>query len=144
MAASKTRLDRVVWLRQRTEDGALNLLATARQVLGLAQDRLAGAIRDSRADYRDQDDSAFWVVEEAAHRRALQVASSARLDVSRAAAGEAVARDGYGKAHRDAESVRRIADRKRDEQDRVKARLELKRLDELGTIGFERVRVSGG
>lgn len=144
MAASNTRLDRVVWLRSRTEDGALDQLATARQVLGLAQDRLAGAIRESRADYRDQDDSAFWVVEEAAHRRALQVASTARIEVSRAAAGEAVARDGYTRAHRDAESVRRIANRKRDDHARALAKLELKRLDEMGTIGFERVRASRG
>jgi flagellar export protein FliJ len=144
MAASKTRLDRVVWLRKRTEDGALTVLATARQVLGNAQERLAGAIRDSRADYRDQDDSAFWMVEEAAHRRALQVASVARLDVSRAAAGEAAARDGYSRAHREAEAISRIADRKRADQDKVKAKLELRRLDELGTISFRRVQASRG
>jgi flagellar export protein FliJ len=144
MAVPWTRLDRLVTFRKRTEDGALSVLATARQALGHAQDRLTGAIRAARADHRDQDDSAFWMVEEAAHRRALQSASSARLDVSRAAAGEAAAREGYGEAHRQAEAVRRVADRKRVDHLKVVARLELRRLDEMGTVEFQRLRASGG
>jgi flagellar export protein FliJ len=142
MAAPRTRLDPLVRIRKRTEDGALSVLATARRALGLAQERLAGAIRDSRQDYRDQDDSSFWMVEEAAHGRALQVASTARLDVSRAAAGEAAAREGYGEARRQAEVVRRVAERKRADTLRGLAKLELRRLDELGTVAFQRARAS--
>jgi flagellar export protein FliJ len=143
MAVARTRLDPLVRIRKRAEDGALSLLATARQALGSAQDRLAGALREAHLDQRGQDDSAFWMVEEAAHRRALQVASSARLEVTRAAAGEAAARAGYGEARRDAEAVRRVADRKRADYLKGLAKLELRRLDELGTVAFQRSGASG-
>ena len=144
MLHPKTRLDRLVGLRQRTEDGALCDLASARRALWSAQDRLAGAIRQSQADHRSSADSAFWVVEEAAHRRALQLARGARLDVSQAAASEAAAREGWVDAHREAEAVRRVADRKRDEQRKGLARVETRQLDELGMLGFQRNRASGG
>ena len=89
MMLPRTRLDRLVQLRERTEEGALSSLARARQVLGKAQDRLAGAISAARADHRRGADSAFWAVEEAAHGRALQDVGAARQEVSRAAAGAA-------------------------------------------------------
>jgi flagellar export protein FliJ len=143
MAVPKTRLDPLVRIRKRTEDGALSMLATARRALGQAQERLAGAIMESRLDQRNQEDSAFWMMEEAAHRRALQVASSARLDVSRAAAGEVAAREGYGEARKQAEAVRRVAERKRADYLKGMAKLELRRLDELGTVSFQRARASG-
>lgn len=144
MLHPKTRLDRLVGLRQRTEDGALFDLASARRALWSAQDRLAGAIRRSRADDRGSGDSALWVVEEAAHRRALQVARGARLDVSQAAASEAAAREGWVDAHREAEAVRRVADRKRAEHRKGLTRVETRQLDELGMLGFQRNRASGG
>jgi flagellar export protein FliJ len=138
----KTRLDRLVGLRKRTEDGALSDLASARRALWVAQDRLAGAIQQSRADHRGVADSAFWVVEEAAHRRALQVARTARVDVSQAAASEATAREGWVDAHRDTEVVRRVADRKRAEQVKDAQKLESRQLDDLGTLGHQRNRAA--
>jgi flagellar export protein FliJ len=143
MAVPRTRLDPLVGIRKRTEETALTVLATARRALGTAQEKLAGAIAQARVDYRDQDDSAFWIVEEAAHRRALQVASSARLDVSRAAAGEAAAQAGYGEARKQAEVVRRVADRKRADYLKGLAKLELRRFDEMGAVAFQRARASG-
>jgi len=143
MLLPKTRLDRLVQIRERTEDGALSNLARARQALGRAQERLAGAVAQAHADHRDPGDSAFWVVEEAAHGRALQVARAARQDLSRAAAGEAAARQGYAEARRQAESARRIADRKRAEIVKGLAKVEARRLDELGTLAFNRARASG-
>jgi flagellar export protein FliJ len=143
MLLPKTRLDRLVQLRERTEDGALSNLARARQALGRAQEQLAGAVAGARADHRDAADSAFWVVEEAAHGRALQAVRTARQDVSRAAAGEAAARHGYAEARREAESARRVADRKRTEILKGMARVESRRLDELGTLAFNRARPSG-
>jgi flagellar export protein FliJ len=139
----KTRLDRLVQLRERTEDGALSNLARARQALGRAQDRLAGAVAAARSDARAAADSAFWAVEEAANGRALQLVRVAHQDVSRAAAGEAAARQGYAEARTSAESARRVADRKRAEILKGQARVEARRLDELGATGFHRSRPSG-
>jgi hypothetical protein len=68
MAVPRTRLDPLVGIRKRTEETALTVLATARRALGTAQEKLAGAIAQARVDYRDQDDSAFWIVEEAPSR----------------------------------------------------------------------------
>jgi flagellar export protein FliJ len=143
MLLPRTRLDRLVQLRERTEDGALSNLARARQALGRAQERLAGAVAAARADTRSAADSAFWAVEEAANGRALQVVRAARQDVSRAAAGEAAARQGYTEARTKAESVRRVADRKRLEIVKGQARVEARRLDELGAVAFHRSRASG-
>lgn len=143
MLLPKTRLDRLVQLRERTEDGALSNLARARQALGRAQDRLAGAVAAARSDHRTAADSAFWAIEEAANGRALQVVRAARHDVSRAAAGEAAARQGYAEARRSAESARRVADRKRAEVLKGQAKAETRRLDELGNLAFHRARTSG-
>jgi flagellar export protein FliJ len=143
MLLPKTRLDRLVQLRERTEDGALSNLARARQALGRAQERLDGAVAAARSDHRAPADSAFWAVEEAANGRALQVARAARQDVSRAAAGEAAARQGYAEARREAESARRVAERKRLEILKAQAKVEARRLDELGSLAFVRSRASG-
>jgi len=143
MLLPKTRLDRLVQLRERTEDGALSNLARARQALGRAQERLAGAVAAARSDARSAADSAFWAVEEAANGRALQVVRAARQDVSRAAAGEASARQGYAEARTKAESVRRVADRKRLEIVKGQAKVEARRLDEMGAVAFARSRPSG-
>jgi flagellar export protein FliJ len=139
----RTRLDRLVQLRERSEDGALANLARARQVLGRAQERLAGAVAAARADHRRAAEAALWAVEEAAHGRALQTVRAARLDVSQAAAGEAQARHGYAEARKQAESARRVAERKRAEILRERERAEARRLDEVGTLAFHRGRASG-
>jgi len=144
MMQPKTRLDRLVQVRERTEDGALANLAKAREMLGRAQRRLGGAVAAAQADHRGSSDAAHWVVEEAAHVRALQDVRAARGDVSQAAAGEATARQGYVEARRDAESARRVAERKRAEIVRALAKAEAKRLDEVGTMAFNRGRSPSG
>ncbi|HVP68870.1 MAG TPA: hypothetical protein VMT17_16585 [Anaeromyxobacteraceae bacterium] len=140
----KTRLDKLVQVRERSEDRALSNLAKAREVLGRAQESLSRAAALASADHRATSHAAHWEVEEAAHVRALQVLRAARTDVTQAAAGEALARAGYVEARKAAESARRVADRKRAEMLRGLAKADARRLDEIGTLAFNRDRKPSG
>jgi len=140
----KTRLDRLVQIRERSEDRALSNLAKAREMLGRAQQGLSRAVAAAAADHRTQSDAARWAVEEAAHIRARQGVNVARGEVSQAAAGEAMARQGYLAARQQAESARRVVDRKRAEIRRGLAKADAKQLDELGTTAFHRGRAPSG
>ena len=144
MMLPKTRLDKLVQVRERTEDSALSNLAKAREILGRAQETLGRAVALAQADHRGASHAAHWDVEEAAHVRALQALRSARGEVTQAAAGEAMARVGYVEARKAAESARRVADRKRAEVLRGLAKADARRLDELGTIAFNRDRKPSG
>jgi len=144
MMFPKTRLDRLVQLRERSEDRALSNLAKAREVLGRAQQVLSRAAAAAQADHRGKGHAAQWDVEEAAHVRALQSLRHARGEVSQAAAGEAMARQGYVEAHTQAESTRRVAERKRAEIVRERAKADTRRLDEIGTVAFNRDRKTSG
>lgn len=138
MMLPKTRLDRLVQVRERTEDRALTNLAKAREILGRAQQNLTRATAAARADHRAMAHAAHWDVEEVAHVRALQLLRSARGEVTQAAAGEAMAREGYAEARKQAECARRAAERKRAEIVRALAKLDAKHLDELGALAFQR------
>jgi len=140
----KTRLDRLVQLRERSEDKALANLAKAREVLGRAQQALSRASVAAKADHRGKGHAAQWDVEEAAHVRALQSLRAARGAATQAAAGEDVARQGYVEARSKAESTRRVAERKRAEILRERAKTDTKRLDEIGTLAFNRDRKPSG
>jgi flagellar export protein FliJ len=138
MLLPKTRLDRLVQVRERTEDRALSNLAQAREILGRAQQSLFRAAAAAKADHRGKGHAAHWDVEEAAHVRALQSLRNVRGEVSQAAAGEAMARKGYVEARKQAESARRVAERKRAEMVRELAKADARRLDEIGTLAFNR------
>jgi len=140
----KTRLDRLVQLRERSEDRALSNLARAREILGRAQQSLSRAVAAASADNRAEADAAQWAVEEAAHARALQTVHRERGQVTQAAAGEAVAREGYVSARQQAESARRVAERKRADILRGLAKADARRLDEIGTMAFNRGRAPSG
>src|SRR6266545_4202729 len=72
MPTPRTRLDKVVDLRERVEDHALASFARARTSAHGARARLDGAVQASRADARSVGPVELWVVDEHAHRRALQ------------------------------------------------------------------------
>ena len=87
----KTRLDKLVQLREREEDDAAVDLARAQQTLHAARERLELAVEASRADGRAPGNAALWDLEENAHRRALQLVRKAEGEVSTAAVKRRVA-----------------------------------------------------
>ncbi|BDG08003.1 flagellar export protein FliJ [Anaeromyxobacter paludicola] len=140
MAAPKTRLDKLVKLRDRSEETALAHLARAQASLSRARENLEGALTRARSDERSAGQAALWMLVEAAHTRDLHGVRIAEQAVASAADGEARARASYGDARQQAEVVRRIADRKRAELVKEEERRERKVLDELATIRFGTAR----
>jgi flagellar biosynthesis chaperone FliJ len=132
----KTRLDRLVQVRARREDAALENLARAQVSLGRATQRLAGVRQEARSDGRGPGSAQLWVTEEIAHVRALQDVRAAERDVAQALTREQQARLGYGSAHRDAEVARRAQDKKRTEIKQDSAKREVRALDEIATLRF--------
>lgn len=136
----KTRLDRVVQLRERGEESALENLAHARSSLGRAAERLAGLRQVARSDGRGRGAAELWVVEECAHVRTLQELRSAERDLAQAVKSEQAARAGYTTAYRRAEAVRRAQDKKRAEIAEERERREQRALDEAATLRFNAAR----
>jgi flagellar export protein FliJ len=132
----KTRLDKLVEVRERGEDSALRNLAHAQTSLGRATDRLAGLRQEARSDGRGRASADLWIVEEAAHVRALRDVRSAERDVAQALSGEQLARTGYLAARQQAEVVRRVQEKKRSELRADRDRREQRSLDELATLRF--------
>ncbi len=132
----KTRLDKVVAVRERKEEAALAHLARARATLEKAHQELAGAIEKSKSDARGPAQAEYWQLEEAAHARALEALRSARQQLASAATSESEARTGYVAAHREAQAVRRAAERKRSELRTAAEKTDQKQTDELATQGF--------
>lgn len=132
----KTRLDKLVQVRERGEDAALENLARAQSSLGRATERLTGLRQEARSDGRGRGAAELWVVEEAAHVRALQDVRLAEREVASALKKEQQARVGYSTAHREAEVARRVQEKKRAEIRDERERREQKALDELATLRF--------
>jgi len=134
----RTRLDKLVQLREREEDDAAVDLARAQHTLHAARERLEQAVVASRADRRAPGDAALWELEENAHRRALQLVRVAEGEVSSASVQREDASLSYREARQDAETVRRVADRKRAELLLERVRRERRTLDEVATLRFNR------
>jgi flagellar export protein FliJ len=132
----KTRLDRLVQLRERTEDVALENLAHAQSSLGRASARLAGIRHEASRDGRARGAAEMWALEEGAHVRALQAMRTAERELAQAVRGEQQARAGYGKAYRNAEVIRRAQEKRRTEILDEAERRERHALDELATLRF--------
>jgi len=132
----RTRLDKLVKIRERGEDQALEGLARAQAQLRAAEDRLAQAHHAARADRRARGDAALWELAEAAHRRVLQRVRAAQGEVSSAAQGRVAATGQYLAAHQGAEVVRRVAGRKRAELSAEASGRERRGLDEMATLRF--------
>jgi flagellar export protein FliJ len=136
----KTRLDRLVQIKERGEESALENLALARSSLGRAAERLAGLRQDARSDGRGRGAAELWVVEECAHVRTLQALRVAERELAAAVGKEQAARAGYTSAHRKAEVVRRAQGKKRAELAEGRERREQKALDEAATLRFNTAR----
>jgi len=132
----KTRLDKLVQLRERTEDVALENLAHAQGSLGRATARLAGLRQDAKRDDRGRGRVELWAVEEGAHVRALQAIRTAERELALAVRSEQQARVGYGTAYKGAEVIRRAQDKKRTEILTEAEKREQRALDELATLRF--------
>ena len=135
-AEPKTRLDRLVQVRERGEDAALENLARAQVSLGRATERLAGLRQEAQTDGRGRGSSELWIVEEAAHVRALHQVRTAEKEVAAAIRTEQTARSGYSQARREAEVARRAQEKKRAEIRGEHERRDAKALDDLATLRF--------
>jgi flagellar export protein FliJ len=136
----RTRLDRVVELRERAEDDALSRFARARAIAQEARERHARAAEAARADARRAGLVELWQLEELTHRRALQVARAAENEMLKAAQGEAAAREGYAAARQEKEIVQRAQERKRAEILLEMGRRERRDADEMATLRFNAQR----
>jgi flagellar FliJ protein len=132
----KTRLDRLVTFRERSEETALQTLARAQGSRDQAARTLAGLRRQAREDEREKGSAELWVLEEVAHLRALRQVAHAETDLAAAMRKEQSARAGYTAAHRKAEVARKVQDKKRVEIVTERERRERKALDELATLRF--------
>ncbi len=132
----KTRLDKVVQVRERTEDDALLGLARARVSVDRARERLARAVAVTQQDERAAGPAELWLVDDLARRRALQTVRVARTEVQQAVGVESGAKEGWTAAHRDTEVVRRAQERRRAEILVESERHDRRQLDELATLRF--------
>lgn len=136
----RTRLDKVVQLRERAEDHALAHLAQARATVDRARDRLARAVEATRADGRAAGPVELWQLDELTHRRALQAVRAAESEVLKASQGEAAARSSFHAARRDREVVQKAQERRRAEILVELDRRERRATDELATLRFNSER----
>ncbi len=132
----KTRLDRLVNVRERSEESALQTLARARGAREQVAQRLAGLRARARVDARGPGAAELWVLEEFAHLQTLRQVQRAEGDLADAVRKEQFATQGYSAAHRSAEVVRRAQEKKRAELVADVDRRERKAFDELATLRF--------
>ncbi len=129
-------MDKVVWLRERAEDGALETLARARAEVDRAREQVDRALEDAERDRRRAGPVELWVIDDDGHRRAVQTLHAAQRQARHAEQAELVARDGYTAARQETLAVRRVQEKRRAEQlDEVRRR-DRRALDELATIRF--------
>lgn len=136
----KTRLDRLVTFRERSEESALENLARAQSSRDLAARTLAGLRQRARSDAREKGTAELWVLEEVAHFRTLRQVQRAESDLASALRKEQSARAGYDAAYRKAEAARKAQDKKRAEILDDRERRERKAFDELATQRFNAKR----
>lgn len=139
----RTRLDKVVQIRERAEDHALAGLGRARAAVESARERLAGAVQVTKLDSRRTGPVELWQVDELARRRALQAVRSAENELRKASEGEASARDGYVAARQDKEIVCRVRERRRAELVLELEKRERREADEVATLRFNGGRAEG-
>ncbi len=136
----RTRLDKVVQIRERAEEHALAGLARARAAGDAARGHLADAVETARRDGRRTGPVELWQVDELARRRALQAVRSAQSELRRAAEGEAKARDGYMAARQDKDIVARVRERRLADLVLENEKRERRDADEAATLKFNRGR----
>lgn len=138
--AIKTRLDKVVWLRERAEDEALATLGRARADVGRTRDRVSRAVEATRSDLRRAGRVDLWQLDDAEHHRAVKALRAAEAEAARAVRQETAARDGWVAARQDREAVRRIQERRRAEHRDAERRRESRDADEIATLRFNAER----
>ena len=136
----RTRLDKVVQVRERKEDSALDALVEARTATALARARLERAEEAARADSRARGPAELWQLDDLARRRALQLVRTAEQDLQRARQGEEVAREGYTTARQAREVVGRAQERRRTEIVSEIEKREQRATDEVATRSYNHSR----
>ena len=132
----RTRLDKLVTLRENAEEKALENLgkkeAQVRQAAQLAEQAWAKAKRDDRF----KADASHWAVIELGHQRATQHAKLAQQELERRQTVAAQARVEHHAAHQQTAVVRRVADTRREQLRVELARQDQKAADELSALMF--------
>lgn len=136
--APGTRLDRLVWIRERREETTLVVLAGAEQRLVAARAELLRRAAVAANDPRCCGDAALWDLDDAARRRALQAVKVAEGQVVAASGACDTARRTWSLAHQDTEAATRIAERRRSELRADAERRERRAADEVAVLRFAR------
>jgi len=132
----KTRLDKVVSLREREAEKKLTVWTDAGRAAKQSELRLRDARIHASADNRKSGAAYEWDVIEMAHRTALVEVRVAEQSVQKARAEEAQARQAHLAAHTQAETMRRVADTRREELQKEEDRIETRKVDDLTSMMF--------
>jgi flagellar biosynthesis chaperone FliJ len=132
--APKTRLDRLVGLRETTEEQALAALGTRQRETVVARERLATCRDAAQADARRSEDAVLWALDDGARRRVLLALRNAEGALVAAERAEAAARAAFQAAHQATEAARRGADRRRAELVAEEDRRERRGADEVAAL----------
>jgi flagellar export protein FliJ len=136
--APRTRLDRLVWIRERREESALAHLAGAEARLVSARAELGRRSAAAGADARSSGSAALWDLDDVARRRALSAVKVAEGQVAAAASARDAARQIWSSAHQGTEVATRICERKRAELRADVARRDRRDADEAAVLRFAR------
>jgi flagellar export protein FliJ len=129
-----TRLDAVVKLREKDEERARIELAEATRHAAAAERAASDARARAREDSRQRGMAAEWELTESAHFRALREAAQAERAAHAATQKLVVKRESWGSAYKKAESMRRVAETRRQELIAEAASKERKELDEVAIL----------
>ncbi len=131
--ALRHRLDVVVNLREREEQRALELLGEAVRLTAARVDALRAAEVRARRDGRSPGPVEQWMLDEAAHRKALEEVKGCAELLARAREAESVARAKHLEAYKQAEVIRRLAETRKREILEAAEKREAKALDEIAS-----------
>jgi flagellar biosynthesis chaperone FliJ len=136
--APKTRLDRVVSLRETAEDQALAALGARQRETAAARERVADCRAAALADARRAEDAVLWALDDGSRKRLLLALKNAEAALAAAERVEELARAEFQARHQATEAVRRGADRKRSELVAEEDRRERRGADEVAALRHAR------
>ncbi len=138
MSALRTRLDSFLRVVELDEDAAAVAHAAAVRELLAARERSDALRAELRRDGRARGPSQEWMVAELERQRLVEALAVSEAKAARALAVEQERRSELAQAHQKAESIRYAIERLREEQVRLRDRLERRESDELAVLRHRR------
>ena len=138
MSALRTRLDSFLRVVELDEDAAAVAHAASVRELLAARTRSDELRAELRRDGRARGPSQEWMVAELERQRLVEALVASEAKAARALAVEQERRSELALAHQKAESIRHAIARLREDQIRLRDRLEVRESDELAVLRHRR------